>query len=239
MSKKLELDLNCPCCQTTIKATLYCSIWVETPEHMDPIQDNQINVVHCPACGFSEMPPFPFLATNAKKKIAVWYEPIADLNIDSDVALYRQHYGEDSFYAKAPRIKDWKEFKECLAQLNRRPDVPPTLEDLSKLKRGMQSAYAERNKSKKHSIISGFLALLSAWGFKRFWAHPSTRLVRQVVKLAWIAAGVTITDGSRNTKLSRDWLVSVVRFVRLVISCRRQYLRCSVWAERAAWTQEV
>jgi hypothetical protein len=30
------------------------------------------------------------------------------------------------------------------------------------LKRGMQFAYAERNKSKKHSIISGFLALLAA-----------------------------------------------------------------------------
>ena len=67
MSKKLELDLNCPCCQTTIKAALYRSIWVETPEHMDLIKDNQISVMHYPACGFSEMPPIPFLATNVKK----------------------------------------------------------------------------------------------------------------------------------------------------------------------------
>ena len=104
MSKKLELDLNCPSCQTAFKATLYRSIWVEFPEYMDLIQNNKINVVHCPACGFSEMPPFPFLATNVKKKIAVWYEPIPDRNIDSDVALYRRHYGEDFYLANAPRI---------------------------------------------------------------------------------------------------------------------------------------
>jgi hypothetical protein len=104
---------------------------------MDLIQNNKINVVHCPACGLSEMPAFPLFATNANKTIAVWYKPLPDRNMDSDVALYRKHFGEDSFYAKDPRIKDWKEFKRCLAQLNNGPDVPYTLEDLSKLNRGM------------------------------------------------------------------------------------------------------
>jgi len=171
---------------------------------------DQINVVHCPACGFSEMPPFPFLATNVKKKIAIWYEPIPDKNIDSDIEHYRRHYAEDFYLANAPRIKKWEEFKRGLAQLNGRPDAPATFEDFSKLKRGMQSAFAEINSSKERSIISGFIALLKAWGSRRFWAYPSMRLVRQAAKMGWVAAGVITTDGYRNTKLSRDWLVSVV-----------------------------
>jgi hypothetical protein len=210
MSKKVELDLNCPQCQTTFKATLYRTIWVEFPEYMDLIQNDRINVVRCPACNFSEMPPFPFLATNTKKRIAIWYEPIPDKIIDTDIELYRRHYGEDFYLANAPRIRNWEEFKSCLVQLNSRPDVPPKLEDLSKLKRGMQSAYAERNRSKQRSIISGFIALLNARVFKRLGAHSSIRLVRQAVKMGWVAAGVITTDGYRNTKLSRDWLISVV-----------------------------
>jgi Zn ribbon nucleic-acid-binding protein len=210
MSKKVELDLECPQCQAAFKATLYRTIWVEFPEHMDLIEKDQINVVHCPACGFSEMPPFPFLATNVRKKIAVWYEPIPDKIIDSDIELYRQHYGEDSYLANAPRIKSWEEFKMCLTQLNGRPEAPHTLEDLYKLKRGMQSAFAKVNSSKQRSISPGFIALLRAWGLNGFWAHPSVRLVRQAAKMGWVAAGVVTTDGYRNTKLSRGWLVSVV-----------------------------
>jgi Zn ribbon nucleic-acid-binding protein len=210
VSKKVELELDCPRCQTAFKAALYRTIWVEFPENMDLIQKDQINLVQCPACGFSEMPPFPFLATNVKKKIAIWYEPIPDKNIASDIESYRRHHGEDSFYAKAPRIKDWVEFKSRLSQLNIRPEVPSTFEDLSKLKRAMQSAYAERNSSKQRSIISRFIALLKAWGFKRLRAYRSTRLVRQAVKMGWAAAGVIAADGYPNTKFSRYWLVSVV-----------------------------
>lgn len=144
MSKTLELDLNCPRCHTSFRATLYRTIWVEIPENMDLIEKDQINLVHCPACGLSEMPSFPFMATNVRKKIAVWYEPTPDMNIDSDIALYRQHFGADSFYAMAPRIRDWEEFKRRLAQLNNLSDVPATVEDFARLRRGMQSAYSQR-----------------------------------------------------------------------------------------------
>lgn len=144
MSKTLELDLSCPRCQTSFRATLHRTIWVEFQENMDLIENNQINLVHCPGCGLSEMPPFSFMATNVRKRIAVWYEPIPDPNIDSDIALYRKHFGVDSFYARAPRIRDWEEFKRRLAQLNNLPDVPATTEDFARLRRGMQSAYAQR-----------------------------------------------------------------------------------------------
>ncbi len=145
MSKTVELDLNCPRCETSFRATLYRTIWVEFPENMDLIENDRINLVHCPACGLSEMLPFPFMATNVRKKFAVWYEPFPDINIDSDIALYRQHFGADSYYARAQRFRDWGEFKERLAQLNNLPDVPATTEDFSRLRQGMQSAYAHRS----------------------------------------------------------------------------------------------
>jgi hypothetical protein len=130
------------------------------------------------------MLPFPFLATNVKKKIAVWYEPFPDKNIDSDIELNRRHFGEDSYQANAPRIKNWEEFKRRLSQLNIRPDVPSTLEDLSKLKRAMQSAYAERNEPKQHSIISRSVAFLSAWKSKLFGGRHRVQDKRTVIALS-------------------------------------------------------
>jgi hypothetical protein len=54
---------------------------------------------------------FPFLCTNVKRGVAIWYEPYRDEQIDSDLAEYSKHMGPNSFYAKAPRIGDWDAFK--------------------------------------------------------------------------------------------------------------------------------
>ena len=147
MSKTVELGMDCPRCKTAFTAMLYRTIWVEDPENMDLVMTDRINVVRCPACGLSEQQPFPFLATNAGKKFAVWYEPIPDRNIDADVAHYRKHFGDDYFLARAPRIKDWAEFKKHLLELNQGRSVRPTIEEFSKLNRGMRSANAEATPS--------------------------------------------------------------------------------------------
>ncbi len=175
MSKKVELDMDCPRCKTAFKAALYRTIWIEYPENMELIMNDTINVARCPACGLSEKQPFPFLATNAGKKVAVWYEPIPDRNIDSDAALYRKHFGEDYFLAKAERIESWAEFKQRLTELNRRPEVTPTLEEFASLKQGMKSAYAEAIKPRQNSRISGLIASFMAWATKLGRPHTSTR----------------------------------------------------------------
>jgi hypothetical protein len=41
----------------------------------------------------------------------VWFEPYHDPQIDADVRDYATYMGEDSFYAKAPRVRDWQPFK--------------------------------------------------------------------------------------------------------------------------------
>jgi Zn ribbon nucleic-acid-binding protein len=143
MSKTVELDLTCPQCQKQWKATAYRSIWVEFQENLDLILNDRINLVKCPSCGFSDRLPLAFLATNVGKRAAIWYEPYPDPHVDSDHVLYLKHYGEDSFYAKAPRVQDWAEFKRRLVQLNSQPDVPATMEDLVWITKGLKSSTSE------------------------------------------------------------------------------------------------
>jgi len=166
VGKKVELIMDCPRCKATFKAMLYRTIWVEYPEDMELIMTDTINVAHCSACGLSERQPFPFLATNVRKNVAIWYEPIPDRNIDLDVELYRKHYGEDYFLARAPRIKDWTEFKAYLIELNKAPDIPHTVGDLARLKKRMQSAFAKATKPQRVSKSSNLIASLRIWAGK-------------------------------------------------------------------------
>ena len=73
--------------------------------------NDRINVFSCDKCKHTERLEYPFLCTNVKKRLAIWYEPYHDAQIDADVEMYRKHMGANSFYAKAPRIADWDAFK--------------------------------------------------------------------------------------------------------------------------------
>lgn len=148
MSKTVELDLTCPQCGKRFKVTAYRSIWVEFRENLELILDDRINLVKCQSCGASDRLPFSFLATNVKKRVAIWYEPYPDPHIDSDIVLYRKHYGDDSFYAKAPRVQDWAEFKRRLVQLNNQPDAPATMEEFARIAKGLKSSANERIQQK-------------------------------------------------------------------------------------------
>ena len=113
MSKKLNIKIECDCGKPFV-ASLYRSIWGEQPENRELVMSDNINVAVCPDCGEKIKVPLPFLYTNVPKKFAVWYEPQYDSNIDDDVAGYAKFMGKDSFYAKAPRIKNWQEFKDTI-----------------------------------------------------------------------------------------------------------------------------
>lgn len=79
--------------------------------------NDEINSITCPKCKIKTRVEFPFLCTNIKRGIAIWYEPYYDSAIDKDLVDYSKHYGPDSFYARAPRIKNWEEFKRKLTEL--------------------------------------------------------------------------------------------------------------------------
>lgn len=119
MSKRIDAAVTCKKCQHNFNVSLYRSIWVEEPENRRLIFEDMINRVTCPNCSDSQRLEFPFLCTNVKNGIAIWYEPYHDPAIDEDVKLYAAQFGKQSFYALAPRIKDWEEFKKKLLEMDK------------------------------------------------------------------------------------------------------------------------
>ena len=117
MSKQIEARISCPQCGQEFNATLYRTLWVEDPINRNRVLNDEINVVICPACRKKTRFEFPFLCTNVKRGIAIWYEPYYDPAIDKDISQYAAHFGPDSFYAKAPRIREWSEFKRKLIEM--------------------------------------------------------------------------------------------------------------------------
>jgi hypothetical protein len=117
MSQSVEADITCSACKNDFPTNLYRSIWVEYPENRSLIFNDEINAVTCSHCKHHERLNFPFLCTNVERGFALWYEPYHDPEIDKDMAGYRKIWGPDSFYAKAPRISDWEDFKKKLLEM--------------------------------------------------------------------------------------------------------------------------
>jgi hypothetical protein len=127
MSKQVPASISCPKCGQTSEISLYRSIWIEYPENRKLIFNNQINVFSCHRCGFSEKIPFSLLATNVKRHIAVWYEPSPDPHVESDMKQYAAQFGPKSFYAIAPRIRNWEDFKNKIVELEGRTGIKSDL----------------------------------------------------------------------------------------------------------------
>jgi len=111
MSKRVEVNIQCPDCGHRQNAVLFRSLWIEDGGNRSLLLNDKVNVFICDKCEHTERLEYPFLCTNVNKGLAIWYEPYHDGQIDADVEMYRKHMGPNSFYAKAPRIADWNAFK--------------------------------------------------------------------------------------------------------------------------------
>ncbi len=119
MSKKIQANITCPGCQNQQNFSLYRTLWIEYPVNLDLVFADKVNYFICNSCGYEERLKFPLLCTNAERKFAVWYEPYHDEQIDIDCDLYKKHMGEDSYFARAPRIKNWDKFKKKILELQK------------------------------------------------------------------------------------------------------------------------
>lgn len=117
MSKMVSANITCPSCKKQQQFELFRTLWIEDNDNRKLLFEDKINHFACPSCNYSERLEFPFLVTNVNKKLAVWYEPYHDTDIDRDIQQYVEHMGSDSFYAKAPRITDWNKFKNKVREL--------------------------------------------------------------------------------------------------------------------------
>lgn len=148
MSKLLDVKVPCPRCGKTKEMKLYRTIWIEYPENRALVFDDKVNVFTCEKCRFSEKLPIPLLATNAQDHIAVWYEPFPDPQIDEDSRLYAKHMGQNCFYATAPRVREWEEFKQKIVELEQRTGIKPGANFSHEMKermRGFIGHIAKRN----------------------------------------------------------------------------------------------
>jgi len=119
MSKRVQANVQCNACGHTQAMALYRSLWVEDGENRALMLNDQINLFRCDRCGHAERLEFPFLATNAKRQLAIWYEPYHDPLIDKDVDDYKRTMGASSFYSKAPRVPNWEAFKSTFLAMEK------------------------------------------------------------------------------------------------------------------------
>jgi hypothetical protein len=106
--------MTCPHCGNQFKTTVFRSIWGEHTENRNLVMSDQINVVICPNCNRRTKVPIALMYVDINKQFAVWWEPIPDPQIDSELIEYGKMFGQGNFYQTAPRIRDWEEFKETI-----------------------------------------------------------------------------------------------------------------------------
>lgn len=114
MSKLLDATITCPQCGKQYPVKLFRTLWGEHEELRNKVMNNEVNVCTCPHCSFSFKAPFAFMYVDVVKGFAVWWEPVHDEGIDADQQGYTKIFGANSFYAQAPRIADWDEFKKVI-----------------------------------------------------------------------------------------------------------------------------
>lgn len=155
MSKQVRIDIECPNCHNQYSGNFFRTIWGENEAFRNMVMNNEVNIAKCPHCGHQFHLPLAMMYVDVQKGFAVWWEPNHDPGVDSDSAAYANMFGANSYYAQAPRIKDWEEFKCVINEFysGQRVGGPIVKMDLSAIK-GAQS------KQKKGGCAGVFLTLL-------------------------------------------------------------------------------
>ncbi len=114
MSKRVRIDIECPHCHQLYSDNFFRTYWGESEAMRSNLMNDNVNIATCPHCGHKFHLPLAMMYVDVQAKFAVWWEPNHDPGIDSDSKGYAQMFGVRSFYATAPRIADWEEFKRTI-----------------------------------------------------------------------------------------------------------------------------
>ena len=162
MSKILDIQVNCPNCGNQYQAKVFRTLWGDgcTADNFNTRLNDNTNVVSCPHCGHSFRAPLALMYVDCEAGFAVWWEPVHDDGVDSDINGYAAMFGADSYYAKAPRVKDWEDFKFTIYQYytGQLKANPITKLDINVLKQQLGNSKS----TKKKSGCLGVLILLLA-----------------------------------------------------------------------------
>jgi hypothetical protein len=111
MSMKINITVSCSNCNREYPTKIFRTIWGENPSNREIVFNDTINTVKCPDCRLTVKIPGSLLYVDADQQFAVWYEPTKDPQIDKDTKDYNKTFNYGNFYATAPRMADWEEFK--------------------------------------------------------------------------------------------------------------------------------
>lgn len=155
MSKLVKIDIECPNCGHHYTGDFFRTIWGEQESLRNKVMNDDVNIASCPHCGHQFHLPLAMMYVDVQKGFAVWWEPNHDPGVDYDSEGYAKMFGPNSYYAKAPRIKDWQEFKRVISEYYSGQRVGGAIQkmDLSALKQ-MQ------NKPKKSGCAGVLLSIL-------------------------------------------------------------------------------
>lgn len=154
MSKLVDATITCPHCGKEYPVKLFRTIWGEQKANRALVFNDEINVLKCPHCGHSFKASFPFMYVDVEKGFAVWWEPEYDPGIDLNSKDYAKIFGVNSYYATAPRIADWEEFKKVIQEYYQGKRVGGSIEkmNIGTLKRNTAS-------QKKNGCLGTFAML--------------------------------------------------------------------------------
>lgn len=116
---KVDITVTCLVCNKRYQAQIFRTIWGEIPSNREIVFNDTINTVRCPHCDFAVTIPGSLLYVDAEKQFAVWYEPTKDPQIDKDTEKYNKIFNYGNYYATAPRIVDWEEFKSTIKKFEK------------------------------------------------------------------------------------------------------------------------
>ncbi len=150
MSKIVNIQIECPQCEKQYVAKIFRTLWGDgcNADNFETRLKDSTNVVTCPHCGHSFRLPLSLMYVDVQKGFAVWWEPQPDAGIDADSQSYAAMFGADSYYAKAPRVKDWDEFKQTIRRYytGELKAKPITKYDLGTLKQVVSKAAPSQEK---------------------------------------------------------------------------------------------
>lgn len=160
MSKIVNFQTECPQCGNQYIAKVFRTLWGDgcTADNFESRLTDNTNIVTCPHCKHSFRLPLGLMYVDVQAGFAVWWEPQHDPGIDSDAQSYAAMFGANSYYATAPRIADWEEFKQVIREYYQGKRVGGKIEkmDINALKKSMAPA-----PKKKNGCLGSFVLIAS------------------------------------------------------------------------------
>lgn len=114
MSRKENIEFNCPKCNDRNSTIIYSSIHCDDSEEVKLIEKDLLNIAICKSCNTKIRIPISVMYHKAKEKFAIWYVPVPNETINDSNREAERILGSQSYLANVAEIKEWAVFKKIV-----------------------------------------------------------------------------------------------------------------------------